>query len=158
MFIQNIVDWIVESAVAEAEYWNWVSWTDPHPDALMDDPKPTFEEFMVSNYMPQTPKKRKRSESPTLSIKVPKIIRKVITLSGSDSPYDPTPQGPPVVYRHETTLSIKLPKSTPWEHVTVNENSVFLMSTEKYCGSPYFRTVPIACTGQYCFGCIQNNC
>lgn len=120
MFIQNIVDWVVESAVTQAEYWNWVSWTDPHPDALIDEPKPTFEEFMASNYIPQTIKKRKRSET--------------------------------------STLSIKLPKSTEWEDVWVGKDTVSLSSTEKYCGSPYFRTVPIVCKGQYCFGCIQNNC
>ena len=139
MFIQDIVDYIVTKAVRDSEHWSWVSIVDPHPDFI--DLDYSFEDFINEKKVTlslsgQDGGKRKRCES-----------TKSICGSPRTKKMKPSHQ-----------LSIKLPQSTKWEDVFVDDEFVHLSSKEGYCGSPYFRTVPIACSGRHCFGCIQNKC
>lgn len=140
MFIQNIVDYIVAKAVRDSEHWNWVSTVDPHPDFIDFDY--SFEDFLNEKKVTLTEDnlvlsgleggKRKRCEYTDSICGSPKKIKQ--------------------------DLTIKLPQSTEWEDVVVDDQFVHLSSTEKYCGSPYFRSVPIKCMGEICFGCIENQC
>ena len=134
-FMETVVDWIVERAVQEAEYWRWESCVEPHPmfaDIERDDRLPDYNEFMGSRLVPKSlepaysPLKRKRNNED----------------------------------EYELTLTIRAPKSTKLEpvEVDVESNTAWFYSGENFPRSPYMYQKSLLCKGKHCVGCLQNNC
>ena len=144
-FMETFVDWIVERAVQEAEYWRWESCVEPHPmfaDIERDDRMPDYNEFMGSR------------------LGWPKIVTTSNESTWYCPAYSPLKRKRNDEDEYELTLTIRAPKSTKLEpvEVDVESNTAWFYSGENFPRSPYMYQKSLLCKGKQCAGCLQNNC
>lgn len=130
MFINCLVDYLVECAIQESEHRMWESIVEPHPDFSHFE-RPDYNQFMGSrlnwklkpiDIVPIRSYKRKRDDE------------------------------------YNVTLKIRAPKSTKLNQVQLCGEYAHFNSGQNYPGSPYYYSKSILCQGRQCYGCLQNNC
>lgn len=148
MFINCLVDYLVDSAIQEAEFRDWERFTEPHPMALaLAELHPDYNEYMGSrlgwkkNCGTSTSQPMFIEESPNLA-------------------YSPLKRKRDEEDEYEVTLKIRAPKHTKLCNVDVeiDNNKAWFSSGERYQMSPYCYTKTVLCSGKYCGGCLQNDC
>ena len=148
MFINCLVDYLVDSAIQEAEVRDWERFTEPHPMALaLAELHPDYNEYMG--------KRLGWKKNCGTSTTQPMFIEESPNLA-----YSPLKRKRDEEDEYEVTLKIRAPKDTKLCNVDVeiDNNKAWFSSGHNYPMSPYMYSKTVLCSGRNCGGCLQNDC